>query len=100
MAESRVGVLNYLAEIVLIDFVAEKGRQNANCEFRVGQAAHPANVLETELRKTLGKIEPAVARKARQDGIAKAEGGSFAAGGNISHGSLERWHLLRATIPM
>ena len=73
------------AKTAAVDLAADEGRQQADRELGIGQAAHGADLGCRELRPLARHIEAAVARQARQQRIGEAENGRLAPRAHILH---------------
>jgi hypothetical protein len=72
-------------EHIRLDFIAQKRREHANGQVRIGQAAHGPDFGGAESRPRIRHIEATVSGESGQHRVREAEGGGFPAGTHIAH---------------
>src|SRR5690606_32032977 len=87
MAESRISLADDSAEGHILQLVPDKGFQDAESDFRIGESAQCADVVRAERGPFAWHVKAAVARQAGEKRIRKAEGGGAAARAHIIHQS-------------
>ena len=85
MAERAVGLAHHAGEIGLADGIVDKAPDDVDGDLRIGPAGKAANGLGVEPRPGVGHIEAAVAGKAREHRLGKAEWRGLAPGRDVYH---------------
>jgi hypothetical protein len=85
VAECGVCLVDQLLQNRRRDLSADEGREHAQRDLLIGQAAHGANLGGGKLRPFLRQVEAAIPCQSRQYGIGKTETGCFTAGANVVH---------------
>ena len=88
MAEAGIGLLDHVAQGRRLDLAVDEGRDHRLGHLPIRFACKGSDLGVGQNRPMLRHIEAAVAGKAGEEGIAKAEDGSFAPRGDIVHGSI------------
>ena len=90
MAKTAVGLARHAGEVGFGNGIADERPDHLDRDFRIGAAGKAGDCLRLKPRPGLRHIKAAVAGKAREHGLGKAERRGFAPGGDVTQHDIPR----------